>query len=60
MEWALGGRWKIRAEYQRVMLPSFSEAFFVGEPSFAPGVSTYQFKVKPSADIVSVGVTRSF
>jgi len=60
VEWALGGRWKMRAEYRRLMLNSFSDAFFVGEPSFAPGVSTYRFKVKPSADIVTFGVTRRF
>jgi len=60
VEWALGGRWKMRAEYRRLMLGSFADAFFVGEPSFEPGVSTYRFRVKPSADIVTLAVTRGF
>ena len=60
VEWALGGAWKMRAEYRRLFLGSFTDAFFVGEPRFIPGASTYRFKVKPSADIVSFGVTRSF
>lgn len=60
VEWRVSGPWRMLAEYRRVALHPGRQVFFVGEPSYDPGVSTYRFKIAPSADLVTVALVRPF
>lgn len=57
VEWRVSGPWRVVVDYRRLMLNARTDAFFVGQPSFEPGASTYRFRIAPTADVVTVGLT---